>query len=143
MPGKVVSGDRNRQLVDPSLPSIKIEIRLGQDKGRQTALKRRSQEIKAFLIVPPWASRDQILPDNCLIALGTIGPRCKGASSASMSNNAPLSPIKGEATSFLGYRRAATPSAHDTFCSSWSFLLTFVPLILTSALSLLMSVLLS
>ena len=70
------------------LPSIKIEIGLGQDKGRQTALKRRSQEIKAFLIVPPWTP-DLILRDNCLIALVTIGPRCKGARGASTSNNAP------------------------------------------------------
>ena len=45
---------RPQQAVGCSSPSsIKIEIGLGQDKGRQTALKRRSQEIKAFLIVPP------------------------------------------------------------------------------------------
>ena len=81
---------------EPPLPSIKIEIGLRQDKGRQTALKRRSQEIKAFLIVPPWAP-DQILPDNCLIALGTIGPRCKGASAVHRGAiTPPQSPIKGE-----------------------------------------------
>ena len=33
MPGKAVSGDRNRQLVGPSLPSIKIEIGLGKIKA--------------------------------------------------------------------------------------------------------------
>ena len=76
-----MSGDRNRQLVSPLVPlvsSIKIEIGLRQDKRQQTALKRRSQEIKAFLIVPPLPPRPD-RPDNCLIALGTIEPRCKGA----------------------------------------------------------------
>ena len=76
-----MSGDRNRQLVSPLVPlvsSIKIEIGLRQDKRQQTALKRRSQEIKAFLIVPPLPPRPD-RPDNCLIALGTIESRCKGA----------------------------------------------------------------
>ena len=62
----------------PLVSSIKIEIGLRQDKRQQTALKRRSQEIKAFLIVP-LGPLDQILTDNCLIALGTIESRCKGA----------------------------------------------------------------
>ena len=56
-----MSCDHNRQLVVPLVSSIKIEIGLRQDKRQQTALKRRSQEIKAFLIVP-LSPLDQIVP---------------------------------------------------------------------------------
>ena len=56
-----MSCDHNGQLVVPLVSSIKIEIGLRQDKRQQTALKRRSQEIKAFLIVP-LSPLDQIVP---------------------------------------------------------------------------------
>ena len=98
----------------PLVSSIKIEIGLRQDKRQQTALKRRSQEIKAFLIVLPLPPRPD-RPDNCLIALGTIEPRCKGAREYRWAVLTPSYLVSKERQRLL---LATKRSAHSrSFCS--------------------------
>ena len=102
----------------PLVSSIKIEIGLRQDKRQQTALKRRSQEIKAFLIVLPLPPRPD-RPDNCLIALGTIEPRCKGAGEYRWAVTPSYLVSKERQRLLLATKRSAHSGSFCSLLSSW------------------------